>query len=242
MDNHNIGGSHFSDRHIDEIRAETEENYFTSVLEDVSDEIATVETICDLGCGNGVFTASLRGKFGCRLVGVDGSDYALKQAKVHGFDALHLVEDFSSSRLPFEKGVFDFVINKDVLEHLLHPEHLVGEMARIVRPGGYALIHVPNHFPLVGRIILLLHNKLDPFDYFPDSRRWDFPHIRFFTRDDLCVLFEMNGFTVARELHHHFFTAGRLGRLFPTSFRKWLCSKYPDAWTEGYTILFRRCP
>ena len=63
---------------------------------------------------------------------------------------MHHIHDFSSDTLPFDDGIFDLVINKDVLEHLVHPEHLVSEIARITRRGGYALIHVPNHFPFVG--------------------------------------------------------------------------------------------
>ncbi len=232
--------AHFPDRYIDEIRAETENNYFTPVLKEAFDVMPALSSICDVGCGNGVFSAALKTWGNYRLAGVDGSAYALQQAKEEGFDELHLIEDFSSSRLPIEDDSFDFVLSKDVLEHVLHADHLVGELARIVRPDGYALIHVPNHFPIIGRLRLLFHNKLDTFDYFPDSHRWDFPHIRFFTMKDLCLLFEQYGFEVVSDMNCHFFIAGRLGRFIPAFLKRYLCANYPDAWVEGYTVLFRK--
>jgi len=231
---------HFPDQYIDEICAETENNYFTPVLKEAFDTMPKLSSICDVGCGNGVFSAVLKEWGSYRLAGVDGSEYALQQAKEAGFDELHLIEDFSSSRLPIEDGSFDLVLSKDVLEHVLHADHLASEIARIVRQDGYALIHVPNHFPVIGRLRLLFQNKLDAFDYFPDSHRWNFPHIRFFTMKDLCLLFEQHGFEVIKDMNRHFFIAGRLGRLIPALLRRYLCAKYPDAWTEGYTVLFRK--
>lgn len=43
----------------------------------------------------------------CQLTGVDGSRYALDQAKRSGFDKHELIDDFSSSRLPFADDSFD---------------------------------------------------------------------------------------------------------------------------------------
>jgi len=231
---------HFADQYIDEIQAETEDNYFTPVLEEAFEIMPEPASICDVGCGNGVFSAAIKQSATCRLVGVDGSSYALEQARTRGFDELQIIDDFSSSRLPFEDGSFDLVLNKDVLEHLLHPEHLVGEMARILRSGGHALIHVPNHFPLAGRFRLLFRNTIDPFDYFPDSNRWDFPHIRFFTMSALCDLFQQHGLEMVCDMSHYFFCAGRLNPLIPGTVKKRLCDRNPDAWTEGFTVLFRK--
>lgn len=231
---------HFPDHYIDEIRGDPEDNYFTPILNEALAYVGALRDVCDVGCGNGVFSIAIKQKTGCRLVGVDGSRHALAQAKARGFDKLHRIDDFSSDRLPFEDSSFDLVLNKDVMEHLLHPDHLVGEIARITRPGGYALIHVPNHFPLAGRIRLLFRNTIDPFDYFPESERWDFPHIRFFTMGSLVKLFQQMGFDVAGNFSDYFFLGGPLGRLLPRQFRRMLCSRFPDAWTEGYTVLVRK--
>ena len=231
---------YFPDRYIDRIQENPGENYFTPVLQEMLKSIAPPERVCDVGCGNGVFSIYLKNKTGCWLVGVDGSGYALSQAKEMGFDELHQVGDFSQDSLPFEDGVFDLVLNKDVLEHLLYPDHLVEEVARIVCRGGHVLVHVPNHFPILGRLRLLLHNTIDPFNYFPEAERWNYPHIRFFTRASLCNLFSRYGFEVVQDYSFYFFSPGRVGRLFPLSIRVALVRSWPDAWTEGYTILFRK--
>ena len=163
---------HFSSKDIDSIRVDPENNYFSQVLQETMEYIPNSKNICDVGCGNGLFSAVLKDWINCRLVGVDGSEYALQQAQKMGFDELIHIGDFSVDRLPFEDNSFDLVINKDVLEHLLHPEHLIYEISRITKECGHVLIHVPNHFPLIGRLKLMFNNTVDPFNYFPDARCW----------------------------------------------------------------------
>jgi SAM-dependent methyltransferase len=231
---------HFPQQYLDDIRGNPENNYFTPVIKETLECVDVLQNICDVGCGNGVFSAAIKQWVECRLVGVDGSSYALQQAEARGFDELYQIDDFSSSRLPFGDAEFDLVLNKDVLEHLLYPEFLVSEIHRTVRKGGYALIHVPNHFPLAGRIRFLFNNNIDPFGFFPDARRWNYPHIRFFTMTDLCELFRQNGFEMVKDMSFHFFRAGLLNRLLPRYVQKSLCNNNPDAWVEGYTVLFRK--
>ncbi len=45
--------------------------------------------------------------------------------------------------LPFESTSFDTVLATDVLEHLPQPEIFVGEVARVLRPGGALLLGAP---------------------------------------------------------------------------------------------------
>ena len=45
---------------------------------------------------------------------------------------------------PFEDGSFDGVDLKDVLEHLENPAQTIREVARVLRPGGVAVISTPN--------------------------------------------------------------------------------------------------
>ena len=169
----------FSNKDIDAIKIDKESNYFIPIIKKALDYMETPHRICDVGCGNGLFTSFLINYINCYLCGVDGNEYALSEAKKLGFHELIYVEDFSMNNLPFENESFEFIINKDVLEHLLYPDVLVKEMIRITKKGGYLLIHVPNHFPIYGRLKLLFNNTIDPFNYFPDTHRWDFPHIRF---------------------------------------------------------------
>ena len=155
------GYKNFPNRLIDQIVALPEENYFTPVIKDVFESIPKPEKVCDVGCGNGVYTIGIKSLTDCELVGVDASSHALSKSLELGFDRVMLVEDFCNQRLPFEDKVFDLIICKDVLEHLYNPEVLVSEMNRVLKGGGYCLLHVPNHFPLIGRLRLLFFNTID---------------------------------------------------------------------------------
>jgi SAM-dependent methyltransferase len=46
-------------------------------------------------------------------------------------------------RLGFESASFDMVLSCDVLEHVNEPQAALGEMARVLRPGGSLLFTVP---------------------------------------------------------------------------------------------------
>ncbi len=176
----------------------------------------------------------------CYLCGIDGSKYALKKASELKFDELHFISDFSSEQLPFPNNSFDLIVNKDVLEHLIHPEVLVKEMVRITKPGGHLLIHVPNHFPISGRLKLLFHNTIDPFRYFPAANRWNFPHIRFFNSDDFLKLMFINGLSPVVCLSHHFPSFHKVNRIIPNILKKYLIHHRPDAFAEGFTWLLQK--
>jgi SAM-dependent methyltransferase len=48
-----------------------------------------------------------------------------------------------NGRLPFDDGDFDTVLLTDVLEHIAQPRALLGEVARVLAPGGKAIVTVP---------------------------------------------------------------------------------------------------
>jgi 2-polyprenyl-3-methyl-5-hydroxy-6-metoxy-1,4-benzoquinol methylase len=50
----------------------------------------------------------------------------------------------SEHHLPFEDGTFDLIVSIDVLEHLQDDQPFLSELARIVKPGGSAVVTVPN--------------------------------------------------------------------------------------------------
>lgn len=49
----------------------------------------------------------------------------------------------SADSMPFGDGEFDSVISTQVFEHLAKPEEAAAEIARVLKPGGAALITVP---------------------------------------------------------------------------------------------------
>ena len=53
------------------------------------------------------------------------------------------VKPVESGNLPFDDASFDLLTCFDVLHHIPNVSHVVGELARCLRPGGYALIREP---------------------------------------------------------------------------------------------------
>lgn len=104
------------------------------------------ESVLDVGCGTGVFLpglASLVGSEG-RVVGLDHSRAFLEDARRRLADAslaerVELIEG-DAYHLPFPDATFDVAHCERVLMHLEDPAAAIGEMYRVVRPGGRVLI------------------------------------------------------------------------------------------------------
>ena len=71
--------------------------------------------------------------------------------------------DFNA-RLPFDDGSFDAVTCCEGIEHALSDLHMIGELARVCRPGGTVVITTPNVHHLLSRIQFLLTGTLYQFN------------------------------------------------------------------------------
>jgi len=93
--------------------------------------------VLDAGCGGGLVARTLV-EAGAVVVGVDrslGSLGVARRATVRGAGSFHPVCG-QLERLPFEDGSFDAVVAADVLEHVPDLPAAVGEIARVLAPGG----------------------------------------------------------------------------------------------------------
>jgi SAM-dependent methyltransferase len=116
-------------------------------------------TAVDIGGGYGRLSVILR-EYADRVTLTDASTARLglaDQAFPGGppFDR----QLMDASRLRFADDSIDLVALIRVLRHLPDPEPALAEMARILRPGGYAVIEVANSVPAARRIGGLLHGR-----------------------------------------------------------------------------------
>lgn len=227
----------FSSEYLDQISTNSMTPVFDKVL-----SCYNFSQMLDFGCGNGVFGIYFKEKGVERLYGIDGSDYALSKAKEAGYDTVIKVADFCSDSLPFANQTFDFVLCKDVLEHMLDPIHVLEEMVRVLKNNAYALIHVPNHFPLMYRFKFLFTNNIDTQNYFQGSNEWDFPHIRFFTHKGFCNMLENHGLSIIEDYSRYspvFLPhTARIAGL--KHIQKQLALKSPTNFANGFTVLARK--
>ena len=81
---------------------------------------------------------------GARAYGVDISEPTVVQAHA-AFDGHQLRSAVSDVRaLPFRDASFDAIYSMGTIEHFDETEHAVEEMARVLKPGGRAIVGVPN--------------------------------------------------------------------------------------------------
>jgi SAM-dependent methyltransferase len=105
------------------------------VLADHYAERLRAERVLDLGCGAGDSVDLFRSVDpDVSWTGADIDDSAEVAARTRR-DAEFVT--FDGERLPFEDGSFELVYCKQVLEHVARPRELLGEVARVLAPGGH---------------------------------------------------------------------------------------------------------
>jgi ubiquinone/menaquinone biosynthesis C-methylase UbiE len=100
--------------------------------------------VLELGCGSGGYALNLAERVGCRLVGLDinapGVRNANQLALTRGLAPQVRFEECDVSKnLPFDDQTFDAVFSNDVLCHLPGRIEVLGEMFRVLKPGGRML-------------------------------------------------------------------------------------------------------
>lgn len=101
-------------------------------ISQVVDPAATAPRVLDLGCGPGGSRELFRARHpGVRWTGLDVHDSPSPPPS--GDPDIQL---YDGGRIPFEDGSFDVVFCKQVLEHVADPRLVLGEVARVLAPGG----------------------------------------------------------------------------------------------------------
>jgi SAM-dependent methyltransferase len=117
-------------------------------------EQARQERVLDLGCGSGYGAAELSAG-GLHIVGIDRvpPDRANR-----GGRARFVRGDLRS--LPLRDACFDWVVSFQVIEHLEDPVPYLDAIARLMRPGGTALLTTPNRLTSDGVNPFHIHEYL----------------------------------------------------------------------------------
>lgn len=95
--------------------------------------------VLDIGCGFGESLAYHRAR-GCDVAGVEADGNIRRVAEKFGFN-VH-VGLFDASVYPADH--FDYVTMSQVIEHVVDPVDTLGGVARILKPGGVAVLSTPN--------------------------------------------------------------------------------------------------
>ncbi len=105
--------------------------------------------IADLGCGEGILVEELRGQ-GRDAIGIDLN-----------YESEAVIKD-DITQTQFESESFDAILCLDVLEHLQFDDQVkaLGEIRRLLRPGGRLIATLPNLAHFSSRFSFLLLGRL----------------------------------------------------------------------------------
>jgi SAM-dependent methyltransferase len=105
-------------------------------------QLAGGATLVDLACGRGGYGLEIAGRTGARLIGVDFSAEAVRQATENvrrlGAEAEFRVGDLAATGLA--DGVASGVLCVDAIQFATEPEAAYQEIRRILAPGGRVLL------------------------------------------------------------------------------------------------------
>lgn len=114
-------------------------------------DLPSAARVLEVGCGAGVTAVALAR----RGMEIDATDQARamielthQRAREHGVQARLSVALADAHRLPFADDTFDLVLALGVISFLHSPSVALGEMQRVLRPGGYLVVHAGNRLRL----------------------------------------------------------------------------------------------
>jgi SAM-dependent methyltransferase len=147
--------------------------------------------ILENGCGVGMYAQQLA-QFGGTVVGLEFDFERAAEARIHSPHILNAAGEF----VPLPSSTFDLILSHEVIEHVQDDRAAIREMIRVLKPGGRAAIFCPNRgYPFETHGVYWngkyrFGNKLF-VNYLPRVLRDQLaPHVRVYSKADLCKLFE----------------------------------------------------
>jgi ubiquinone/menaquinone biosynthesis C-methylase UbiE len=107
----------------------------------IKDFIPIGSSVCDLGCGDGMGSEKLT-QAGYEVTGIDVSEEMLEIARNNPGNSNVTFHKANLSETGMQEGFFDAVMAINSLEWTKRPLASLGEISRIVKPGGYACIGI----------------------------------------------------------------------------------------------------
>ncbi|MBS1962120.1 MAG: class I SAM-dependent methyltransferase [Bdellovibrionales bacterium] len=128
---------------------------------DAAEDAALAETIAragladgmrilELGCGWGSLTLAMARAFpNAKITAVSNSTsqrrFILDRAAKEGLRGVEVVTRNVAEGLDFAAGTFDRVVSVEMFEHMKNYARLLGEVARVLKPGGKLFVHIFTH-------------------------------------------------------------------------------------------------
>lgn len=174
------------------------------------------------------FDLALANYFGERTLSDTGSQSL--EADGERLDLAYRHFNVERDPFPYADGTFDCVLFCEILEHLLEsPDAVVGEIARVLRPGGYVVVSTPNATRLPNLFFLAAGRSI--WEWYSDNGPYG-RHNREFTLTEVRELVERHGFAIH---------SAEARNIQPLARRyTWLQWLRPNVWNEHLFVVGRR--
>lgn len=157
--------------------------------------------LLEVGCGVGIDLMRFA-EHGALVTGIDLADVSIELAQanfaLHGCRGTLRVMD--GERLQFDDRQFDVVYAHGVLQYTGHIERMLGEIHRVLKPGGEAILMVYNRFSWLNALSKLFGVKLEHEDA-PVLRKYSIRAFRNLLRGFSQVTVVPERFPVKTRLH-----------------------------------------
>lgn len=135
-----------------------------------------VKNVLDLGCGDGALSYLLYKK-GYNVTGIDTSELGIMFARNEHADRQTDCKFLCKHSSELADNTFDAIVSSDVIEHVENVNQFIGEIKRILVPGGIAVLSTPI------RVTELVWDREHVREWFPGE--WknlfkDFKSVEFF--------------------------------------------------------------
>jgi len=166
--------------------------YFERVLDQERVFGRGLGKLLDVGCGGGLLAEEFA-RCGFAVTGIDPAPETIDTARAHASTSGLSIEYEigSGEHLPFPDGAFDLVACCDVLEHVDDVARVIGEISRVLRPGGLFLYDTVNRtFMSKLAVIKLMQDwPSTAIARQPNAHVWD----RFIKPAELLALLDRHG-------------------------------------------------
>ena len=135
--------------------------------------------LLDCGAGTGAFAEAMASD--CRVMVLDDHQESIERLR-RRFSEEQVI-GLSGDSIPLAAGSVDMVTALDVLEHVPDDRAVVGEFARVLRPGGVAVVTVPAFMLLWSEWDEVLHHfrryRASGLSALFDDTEWEIEHVNY---------------------------------------------------------------
>lgn len=143
----------------------------------------------ELGCGAGGFGAMLKAtRNNSYVIGVEIHPQSAEAARNRLDEVIEKPVEIALESI--QDGSVDCVVCNDILEHLVDPWAVLGQIERVLKPNGAIVSSIPNarHFPVFKNYFLGGDWKYEKWGVL------DRTHLRFFTKKSIERMFTETGY------------------------------------------------